>query len=88
MTQELRPLWQLLMETASQKEEIRPLTCSECFEILDYLAENLPRNEDGFQRDIVQQAAKRHLSTCPDCELYYLKRLQELEMSSKEDEKS
>ncbi|MEM7335731.1 MAG: hypothetical protein AAF490_26880 [Chloroflexota bacterium] len=79
MTREVRPLWQLLLDTANQKDNQRPLTCAECFEILDYLAENLPSDDNVDDTKLILLAAKRHLSSCPDCQTYYQNRLQVME---------
>ena len=73
---QIQPLWQLLLESGSGK---RPLSCSECFAILEYLAGVVPRDEDGYDTAVLQQAADQHLTTCPDCRRYYEERLQELE---------
>ncbi len=73
---QIQPLWQLLLESVGGK---RPLTCSECFTILEYLAGIVPRDEAGYDTAVLQQAVDQHLTTCPDCRHYYEERLQELE---------
>jgi hypothetical protein len=68
-----RPLWQLLLAVRSDSKT--PLTCAECFSILDYLAEL--RVEAGHQR--VLRAVHRHLSNCPKCSQLVDSRLEELD---------
>ena len=71
-----RPLWQLLLAVRSDSKT--PLTCAECFSILDYLAEL--RVEAGHQR--VLRAVHRHLSNCTECSHLVEIRLQELDKFS------
>jgi hypothetical protein len=68
-----RPLWQLLLAVRSDNKT--PLTCAECFSILEYLAEL--KIEAGHER--VLRAVQRHLHTCPECHHYFDSRLQALE---------
>lgn len=75
-----RPLWKLLLETAQpQTLAERPLTCSECFTILEYLVDNVAEEKGTAVRETLQAAVKQHLATCPDCRAYYQERLKKLE---------
>lgn len=82
-----RPLWKLLLELA-QPDALakRPLSCTECFAILEYLAENLARGPASFDQTTLRQAATHHLAACPDCNAYYRRRLQEMEQMVAENE--
>jgi hypothetical protein len=71
-----RPLWQLLL--AVRNDNKTPLTCAECFSILEYLAEL--KVEEGHGR--VLRAVQRHLNICSECGHYVDSRLQELEKSA------
>ena len=68
-----RPLWQILLAVRSDNKT--PLTCAECFSVLEYLAE-LKIEE---KHDQVLNAVQRHLRNCPECNHYVDLRLQELE---------
>jgi hypothetical protein len=70
-----RPLWQLLLAVRSDNKT--PLTCAECFSILEYLAEL--KIETGHQR--VLRAIQRHLQSCSECHHYFDTHLQALEES-------
>lgn len=71
-----RPLWELLLITKDDKVlEKRPLTCIECFTILEYLADLTSNSNQNH----IKQVVKEHLSTCPNCRAYYLQKLAELE---------
>ncbi|MCP5098652.1 MAG: hypothetical protein GY943_24135 [Chloroflexi bacterium] len=75
MSPDARPLWQLLVDVVSEK---RPLSCPECFSVLEYLAEIIPRDEQGFDPTFLAEALSEHLSTCPKCNHYYRQKLAEL----------
>lgn len=80
MSPELLPLWRLLIESRK-----RPLSCAECFTVLEYLAETIPHNENGYDLKRLRAAADQHLATCPDCHDYYLQQLDEMELLDDED---
>lgn len=73
MSHFFRPLWKLLLETAVP-DDAPPLTCPECFAILEYLAALSP-TYDSWPNLI--EKVQQHLATCPDCQAYYQKRLDE-----------
>ena len=81
MSPELLPLWQLLIEAGK-----RPLSCPECYLILEYLADTLPHNENGFNPAELHEAIDKHLSTCPDCHHYYQQQIDELKAQIKKEE--
>lgn len=83
MPPEPRPLWQLMLIAAKGK---RPLTCDDCFRLFEYLADILPRDENGYVADVLQRAAARYLSGCAGCRRYYLQRLAEMEAAQQQDE--
>jgi hypothetical protein len=72
---DVRPLWQLLLETAVPPENVS-LTCSDCFSILEYLADI---NQGTSDKPKLIQKARKHLAACPDCQTFYQQRLDELE---------
>lgn len=75
-----RPLWKLLLDSINPSVLAqRPLTCGECFLILEYLADLFSQKQNPVSAEVVQQAAQHHLETCPDCQAYYQHRLEELE---------
>lgn len=79
MSTDARPLWQLMLDAAQK----RPLSCEECFVLFEYLADFLPRDENGFVPEALQRAVDRYLSSCPDCRDYYWQRLMEMEAIQK-----
>ena len=75
-----RPLWKLLLDSLNPTTLAqRPLTCRECFTILEYLADLFSQKQNLVSPKVLQQAAQHHLETCPDCQAYYQRRLEELE---------
>ncbi|MCP4358461.1 MAG: hypothetical protein GY796_10640 [Chloroflexi bacterium] len=73
-----RPLWQLLIISKNLSAvDKRPLTCGECFSILEYLADSVAGEQVTVKA--LQKMAHLHLATCPDCRDYYLQQLHELE---------
>ena len=75
MISEPRPLWKILIQTATPNAQT-PLSCADCFAILEYLADV---DVAGADRNMLVRAAQKHLATCPDCQEYYQRRLLELE---------
>lgn len=77
-----RPLWQLLL--VCKNEEMlaeRPLTCGECFTILEYLAEKLTRKPDNSDSELLRKEVMEHLEACPNCDEFYQQQLKVLESS-------
>lgn len=68
-------LWQILLKIIPARSN-PPLTCDECFILLDHLAEQLA---GGTALDSLLQAIHRHLAHCPECREHHLQRLRELE---------
>jgi predicted anti-sigma-YlaC factor YlaD len=58
-----RPLWQLLMSTYNPSHD-EPLTCDECFVVLEYYAEQLAT---GIDPEILRQPVRQHLGRCSEC---------------------
>ena len=75
MITEPLPLWKLLLQT-THSDQNPALTCSDCFAILEYLAEIDVISTD---RQILLGTVRKHLNSCPDCRDYYQRRLVELE---------
>ena len=75
MITEPLPLWKLLLQT-TRSNQTATLTCSDCFAILEYLADIEIVNTD---RQILLKTARKHLNACPDCRDYYQRRLVALE---------
>jgi len=74
-----RSLWQLLIQTRDRKEDI-PITCDECFILLEYDADLLAT---GAQFDELQPVIKKHLQVCSRCRLQLIRRIAELEQADK-----
>ncbi len=70
-----RPLWQLLLKTAVTDNDA-PLTCADCFSILEYLLDISPQFVDWA---VLIKKARQHLAACPDCQMYYQERLDKIE---------
>ncbi|MBN1266706.1 MAG: hypothetical protein JXA25_14515 [Anaerolineales bacterium] len=65
-----RPLWEILLD-CKKSEKLR---CSECFQLMEYLAETAARAQDEEKaRDLFL----KHISCCPDCRDYCANRLEE-----------
>jgi hypothetical protein len=70
-----RSLWEILI--AADDAQTTPLTCGDCFRLLQYLANVAAAGADPQE---LRQALKRHLARCPsDCSEYFARRLAELE---------
>ncbi len=75
-----RPLWKLLLVAKDEDGlEIRPLTCTECFTILEYLADLVTQAKHPKTMGTLKKAAQEHLNHCPDCHTFYQQKLAELE---------
>jgi hypothetical protein len=74
-----RSLWQLLIQRRDCKEDI-PITCDECFLLLEYDADLLA---NGTQFDELQPVIKKHLQLCTGCRLQLTNRIAELEQADK-----
>lgn len=74
-----RPLWQLLMELKTAVPVERPFSCTECFSILEYLAEAFNKETAVARQEQLHEIIKQHLAVCPDCRAHYLERLAALE---------
>lgn len=70
-----RPLWQLLMLISNQ-EKNTPLTCDECFTLLEYDADRLATGGDINK---LRPAAMHHLALCSKYRAEILNRLDRLE---------
>ena len=83
----LRSLWKLLINNKLKPQNNSPLSCSECFMLLEFLAEtNADRRKNKNELEI-KEKIKEHLQICPDCKGYYWQKLQELENYQKERQK-
>jgi len=67
-------LWRILLK--SQARPDIPLTCDECFAILDYLADRAARGADVAS---LRHAVQKQLARCPDCREQYGEWLRKLE---------
>ena len=83
-TKSIQPLWQLLLKARSLSEDVT-LNCDECFLILEYLADI--KQQIGADIEFLRTLARRHLSCCPDCREYYLRRLEQLERIQQSNER-
>jgi hypothetical protein len=75
-----RPLWRLLAEfNKADSDEKRPLSCAECFTVLECLSDIFTQ-DDPAGTTIILKIARQHYTTCPDCYDYYQNRLQQMEL--------
>jgi len=75
MVGKTRPFWQILIVVGEHGGRI-PLSCDECFVILEYMAEIAI---EGVEEKYLLAAVRRHLDRCPDCRKHHLQRLDRLE---------
>lgn len=69
----MEALWQVLLHaTADQKE---PLSCEECFVLMDYLADLL---STGHPADLVLAMGEKYLKRCPECRQEHRQAMAEL----------
>lgn len=71
-----RPIWKLLIVVSESDQSVK-LTCDECFNILDYLADEAIR---GIDLNVLREALHRHIEHCEDCREHHLKKLEGLEV--------
>ncbi len=76
MSTQTRSLWQMLLAVAMLQKE-KPLTCDECFAILDYLADIVDMT--NVDQEMLQKVTRKHINRCPGCRDRYLERLQKWE---------
>lgn len=69
------PLWKLLIKI-KDFETNEALSCSECFAVLELLAEAARM---GIDLDRLEQLAREHIAKCPECQDQFKKRLDQLE---------
>ncbi|WP_420645269.1 hypothetical protein [Candidatus Leptofilum sp.] len=74
-----RPLWRLLLDLKAAVPPQPPLTCAECFALLEYLAEALSAETAVDHQEQLQSAIQKHLTVCPNCRAAYEKRLAQME---------
>jgi hypothetical protein len=65
-------LWQVLLRAV---EDDGPLSCDECFVLLDQLSDMLA---SGYPRQEVLAIADRYLHRCPDCQADLARTIEEL----------
>ena len=58
-----KQLWQLLLQSALETEEIE-ISCLECWNLLDQYADLII---DGTHPDQIMPAVRQHLNNCPTC---------------------
>ena len=76
-------LWQILLRAAEDEEQ--PLSCEDCFVVMDYLASLLA---DGHPMSEVVPMADRYLRRCPDCQEEHRQALAELAQVQKRQARS
>lgn len=59
----------------SESDQSVKVTCDECFNILDYLADEAKR---GIDLNVLREALHRHIEHCEYCREHHLRRLEEL----------
>lgn len=69
-------LWQILVKF-SQPAPNKPLTCDECFNLLEYLADRAVAGADLVH---LHDVARQHLGQCATCHEHHLQKLEELEV--------
>ena len=65
-------LWQVLLRAAGNED---PLSCDDCFLLMDYLSDLLAA---GHPQDEVMAVARKYLQRCPDCKDEYLQDMADL----------
>ena len=58
-----KQLWQLLLQSALETEEIE-ISCLECWNLLDQYADLIL---DGTEPDEIMSSVRQHLNNCPTC---------------------
>jgi hypothetical protein len=58
----MEALWQVLLHATADHDE--PLSCEECFVLMDYLADLL---STGHPADLVLAMGEKYLKRCPEC---------------------
>jgi hypothetical protein len=66
-------LWQALLHAVEEEDD--PLSCDECFVMLDYLSDMLA---SGYPRNQVLAIADKYLRRCPDCHEELVREVEEL----------
>jgi hypothetical protein len=59
----MQPLWQVLVQAA---QDDAPLSCDECYVLMDYLADLLA---EGIHSSQVLSLADRYVASCRDCDV-------------------
>jgi hypothetical protein len=73
----VKPLWKILAMSYEHTPS-HDLTCTECYSVLEYLADQAVAGANFEQLSAV---ARRHLARCPDCQQDFAQRLAALEES-------
>ena len=75
MTTTRRPIWKILALAAENGARV-PLTCDECFVILEFLADVAM---GGAKEEYLLELVRRHLKRCPCCWEHHLEKLRFME---------
>jgi predicted anti-sigma-YlaC factor YlaD len=69
----MEPLWQALLHATADEQE--PLSCEECFVVMDYLADLLAA---GYPTNQLLSLGEKYLQRCPECREEYRQEMAEL----------
>lgn len=69
----MEPLWQVLLRAAEDRQD--PLSCEECFVVMDYLADLL---STGHPAQLVLSLGEKYLQRCPECRQEHRQAMAEL----------
>ena len=73
----MEPLWQVLLHATADQQD--PLSCEECFVVMDYLADLL---STGHPAQHVLSMGEKYLQRCPECREEHRRAMAELLLSS------
>jgi len=75
----MEALWQVLLHATADHDE--PLSCEECFVLMDYLADLLA---SGHPADLVLATGEKYLQRCPECRQEHRRAMAELLLTPEE----
>lgn len=79
----MESLWQVLLHASANQQD--PLSCDECFVLMDYLSDLL---SNGHPPDQVLPLAEKYLERCPACPEKHQQAMAELVLPSGDDQET
>jgi predicted anti-sigma-YlaC factor YlaD len=77
----MEALWQVLLHATADHDD--PLSCEECFVLMDYLADLL---STGHPADLVLAMGEKYLQRCPECRQEHRRAIAEFLLAPDEDQ--